>query len=123
MRQDTPNADDGILTNGNMLLEERLDLLDFLENVRQEALEAQAAEAGGSLPQAVAREATIEGAVRVLHDEVAPASPWQLRTLFCVLFPCFGVAGTMRMLRDRLTPALRSRTDEQLAILERWGEH
>ena len=42
MRQDTPNTDDGILTNGNVLLEERLDLLDFLDDVHAEARAATA---------------------------------------------------------------------------------
>eukprot|EP00321_Phaeocystis_globosa_P013867 CAMPEP_0118840806 /NCGR_PEP_ID=MMETSP1162-20130426/74129_1 /TAXON_ID=33656 /ORGANISM="Phaeocystis Sp, Strain CCMP2710" /LENGTH=193 /DNA_ID=CAMNT_0006772831 /DNA_START=12 /DNA_END=593 /DNA_ORIENTATION=- len=126
MRQDTPNLDDGILTNGNVLLEERLDLLDFLDDVHAEARAAERAETQRAEMQRsnpawmVARQATVDGAVRVLHDEVAPAAPWQLRTLFCVMFPCFGVVDTMCKLRDLLSPALRARLDEQLAILASW---
>ena len=80
MRQDTPNTDDGILTNGNVLLEERLDLLDFLDDVHAEARAAEKAETERRAPAwMVARQATVEGAVRVLQDEVAPAAPWQLQ--------------------------------------------
>eukprot|EP00320_Phaeocystis_rex_P004512 CAMPEP_0119070566 /NCGR_PEP_ID=MMETSP1178-20130426/41940_1 /TAXON_ID=33656 /ORGANISM="unid sp, Strain CCMP2000" /LENGTH=95 /DNA_ID=CAMNT_0007052413 /DNA_START=136 /DNA_END=424 /DNA_ORIENTATION=- len=61
-------------------------------------------------------------AMHVIHDEVAPAAPWPLQALFCIMFPCFGVIDTMRKLSPLMPPALSEPLDEQLCILEKLQE-
>ena len=73
-RQDTPNTGDGILTNGNILLEERLDLLDFLDNMRAEALDAKGTTAPEVGAEAGWTQATVGGVARWVRGGSANAS-------------------------------------------------
>jgi hypothetical protein len=73
-RQDTPNTGDGILTNGNILLEERLDLLDFLDSMRAEALDAKGTVAPEVGAEAGWTQATVGGVARWVRGGSANAS-------------------------------------------------
>ena len=130
-RQATPSDQVGILSNANVRLDERLDLLDFLETAQTTHLETAGKSRGGvspwepPLPSSaldVALAAESQDALQTLHDEVPSIAPVWCQALFCVCFPIVGVEGTMRNLRGVLPEALGARVDSCLQVLDRQSQ-
>ena len=137
-RQVTPSDQVGILSNSNVRLDERLDLLEFMEssNEPSDSLSGttHAAARGDVAARShmrhyappplssslkVAFEAECKAAVEVLQDEVVPRSPWFLQALFCLLFPCIGVEASMRGLSQMVPSSLQALLQKQLDVLDR----
>ena len=140
-RQVTPSDTVGILSNGNIRLDERLDLIDFLENASDsEKVITQSATVGWgpalSVPSSrpsslehdqprhrsaldIAEEAERQAALAELQDEIPAVLPWYLQTLMCLCFPAMGVETSMRTACGAMPPAVRKRVRECLAVIER----
>ena len=143
-RQATPHSTNGILSNNNVRLDERIDLLDFLENeildgapfetapvplpgtvgaVKAPARPVSATRAVHALPKHTALQLVLEmesnAALAVLTDDVPPAAPCLLQPLICLCFASMGVERTMRTVCPLMPEPLRERVLTCLATIER----
>jgi hypothetical protein len=145
-RQATPHSTNGILSNNNVRLDERIDLLDFLENeiidgapfetahvplpgtmgaVKAPARPVSATRGVHALPKHTALQLALEmesnAALAVLTDDVPPAAPCLLQPLICLCFASMGVESTMRTVCPLMPEPLRERVSTCLATIERAG--
>mmetsp|Transcript_45825 Transcript_45825/g.99699 ORF Transcript_45825/g.99699 Transcript_45825/m.99699 type:complete len:183 (-) Transcript_45825:451-999(-) len=134
-RNDTPNLEQGILTNGGKSLEDQLDLLDLLEGDDMAADAAPQVKlppvrkaryngCGTTVTQAQASASSVVTssscviALQILRDEVIPACPWHVQAAFCLVLPCCGVEESVRRFRFMVPEELQPKLDRQLQTLD-----
>ena len=127
-RQATPSDTVGILSNSNVRLEERLDLVDFLDE-QQDASKpgqwdhiSQAPRAPPASALQIALNVEAAQALAVLQDELPSMLPWHLQALWCTCFPLAGIEATVRCTQEWLPieSRARQRAAECLDVLSRW---
>ena len=148
-RQPTPQSTMGLLSNANVRVDDRLDLLDFLEQETdltstptkelRQLSGTSVARWGGTAPRrdsgskqharlqqsalSVALEAEGTEALCTLMDEIPSASPWYLQACYCICFPVMGVEGTMKAFTSWMPTAMQERVNSSLGALERLHFH
>ena len=129
-RQATPSDTVGILSNANVRIEERLDLVDFLDEHQLQAATTAARQwdhiaAAPIAPTVsalqIAYNAEAQQALAVLQDELPSMLPWYLQALWCTCFPLAGIEATVRRTQAWLPSESRARqrAAECLEVLSR----
>jgi len=135
VRQPTPSDSVGILSNGNVRLDERLDLVDFLEDIKTSGQPHTLPVGGVSSWESkdrgpahnralrLALQAESSEALSTLQDDIPPIAPAWCQALFCLCFPVIGVEGTMRSLKGFIPDAPGKQVARCLQAIDAERQH